>query len=176
MKLPSEVLNRNFELSDAPVEAVVEQMQSSEKNLAITTHAVIVGNIGLLLPQNEVSELAKNLSVCRLPNTPTWFNGVTSIRGNMIPVFDVHELFGVKGRGKDRKMIVVGIGETAAAFWIDEMPTMVMVTSDDMMSNIPPLPQIIKDFSRNYYLKDDQTWIDWDVNQFFNNVGSRLLM
>ena len=176
MKLPSEVLNRNFELADAPVEAVVEQKQSSEKYLAITTHAVRVGNIGLLLPQNEVSELAETLSVCRLPNTPTWFNGVTSIRGNMIPVFDVHELFGVEGRGKDRKMIVVGIGETAAAFWIDEMPTMVMVTSDDMMSNIPPLPQIIKDFSRNYYLKDDQTWIDWDVNQFFNNVGSRLLM
>ncbi len=176
MKLPSEVLNRNFELTDAPVEAVVEQVQSSEKYLAITTHAVMVGNIGLLLPKNEVSELAENLSVCRLPNTPTWFSGVTSIRGNMIPVFDVHELFGVKGRGKDRKMIVVGIGETTAAFWIDEMPAMVMVTSDDMMSNIPPLPQIIKDFSRNYYLKDDQTWIDWDVNQFFNNVGSRLLM
>jgi chemotaxis signal transduction protein len=176
VKLPSEVLNRNFELADAPVEAVVEQKQSSEKYLAITTHAVKVGNIGLLLPQNEVSELAETLSVCRLPNTPTWFNGVTSIRGNMIPVFDVHELFGVEGRGKDRKMIVVGTGETAAAFWIDEMPTMVMVTSDDMMSNIPPLPQIIKDFSRNYYLKDDQTWIDWDVNQFFNNVGNRLLM
>jgi len=176
VKLPSEVLNRNFELADAPVEAVVEQKQSSEKYLAITTHAVRVGNIGLLLPQNEVSELAETLSVCRLPNTPTWFNGVTSVRGNMIPVFDVHELFGVEGRGKDRKMIVVGIGETAAAFWIDEMPTMVMVTSDDMMSNIPPLPQIIKDFSRNYYLKDDQTWIDWDVNQFFNNIGNRLLM
>jgi len=163
-------------MADVPVEAVVEQVQSSEKFLTITTHAVMVGNIGLLLPQNEVSELAENLSVCRLPNTPTWFNGVTSIRGNMIPVFDVHELFGVKGRDKDRKMIVVGIGETAAAFWIDEMPAMVMVTSDDMMSNVPPLPQIIKDFSRNYYLKDDQTWIDWDVNQFFNNVGSRLLM
>jgi len=176
VKLPSEVLNRKFELADAPVEAVVEQVQSSEKILAITTHAVMVGNIGLLLPQNEVSELAENLSVCRLPNTQTWFNGVTSIRGNMIPVFDVHELFGVKGRGKDRKMIVVGIGETAAAFWIDEMPTMVMVTSDDMMSGTPPLPQIIKDFSRNYYLKDEQTWIDWDVNQFFSSIGSRLLM
>jgi chemotaxis signal transduction protein len=176
VKFPSEVLNRKFELADAPVEALVEQVQSAGKFLAITTHAVMVGNIGLLLPQNEVSELAENLSVCRLPNTPTWFNGVTSVRGNMIPVFDVHELFGVKGRGKDRNMIVVGIGETAAAFWIDEMPAMVMVTSDDMMSNIPPLPQIIKDFSRNYYLKDDQTWIDWDVNQFFNNVGSRLLM
>lgn len=176
MKVPSEVLNRKFKLADAPVKAVDDQMPSSEKFHAITTHAVMVGNIGLLLPQNEVSELAENLSVCRLPNTPTWFNGVTSVRGNMIPVFDVHELFGVEGRGKDRKMIIVGIGEMAAAFWVDAMPLMVMVTSDDKMNSIPPLPKMIKDYSRGYYLKDDQTWVDWDVQQFFSNVGSRLLM
>lgn len=176
MKLPSEVLNRKFELADAPVDAAAGHVQSSGKLQAITTHAVMVGNIGLLLPQNEVSELAENLSVCRLPNTPTWFNGVTSIRGNMIPVFDVHELFGVEGKGKGRKMIIVGSGETAAAFWIDAMPLMIKVSSDDMMNSSPPLPQIIRECSRRCYLKDDQTWIDWDVKQFFHNVGSRLLM
>ena len=175
MKFPSEVLNRKFELPDAPVRAASEQVLPSENFYAITTHAVMVGNIGLLLPSNEVSELVENLSVCRLPNTPTWFNGVTSVRGNMIPVFDVHELFAVEGKGKDRMIIIVGSGETAIAFWIDEIPSMVMVTSDDRMSSSPPLPQLIKNHSRSYYFKDDHTWIDWDVKQFFSDVGSRLL-
>ena len=175
MKLPSEVLNRKFELAESTAEAMVTQAQSSEKNRIINTHAVMVGNIGLLLPQNEVSELAENLSVCRLPNTPTWFNGVTSVRGNMIPVFDVHELFGVEGKGKHRKMIIVGTGETAAAFWIDAMPLMVKVSRDVLMNSTPPLPQMIKDYARGYYLKDGHTWIDWDVKQFFGSVGSRLL-
>ena len=174
MKLPSEVLKRKFELADVPLETGVEQLQSPDRFQAITSHAVMVGNIGLLLPQNEVSELAEYLSVCRLPNTPTWFSGVTSVRGNMIPVFDVHELLGVGSKGKDRKMIVVGRGETAAAFWVDGMPMMVMVSSDDLMNGAPPLPQMIKDFARSYYLKGDQTWIDWDVNQFFSSVGNRL--
>ena len=173
MNLPSEVLNRKFVLPEAP-EPVAEQEQSGESFRVITTHAVLVGNIGLLLPSNEVSELVENLSVCRLPNTPNWFNGVTSVRGNMIPVFDLHELFGVNGKGKLRKLIVVGNGETATAFWVDEMPNMVMVTSDDTMTSRPPLPQMIKDHARTYFLKNDQIWIDWDVEAFFRDVGKGL--
>ena len=168
MKLPSEVLNRAFVLDDEPE---LEQEQSGQKFQVITTHAVRVGNIGLLLPSNEESELVENLSVCRLPSTPTWFNGVTSLRGNMIPVFDIHELLGFEGKGKERKQIIVGVTETAAAFWVDEMPRMVMVTSDDSTRSSLPLPQLIKDHSRNFFLKEDQIWIDWDVNSFFSALG-----
>lgn len=171
MKLPSEALNRTFVLDDEPE---LEQEQSGQEFQVITTHAVRVGNIGLLLPSNEESELVENLSVCRLPNTPTWFNGVTSLRGNMIPVFDIHELLGFEAKGKERKLIIVGVTKTAAAFWVDEMPRMVMVTSDDTTRSSLPLPQLIKDHSRNFFLKEDQIWIDWDVNSFFSALGKLL--
>jgi twitching motility protein PilI len=171
MKLPSEALNREFVLGDEPV---LEQSQPEQEYQVITTHAVRVGNIGLLLPSNEESELIENLPVCRLPNTPTWFNGVISLRGNMIPVFDVHELLGFEGKGKERKLIIVGVTETAAAFWVDEMPRMVMVTSDDSTRSSLPLPQLIKDHSRNYFLKDEQIWIGWDVKAFFTALGNLL--
>lgn len=171
MNLPSEIFDRKFVLPDEPA---MEQEQAAEKFQAITTHTVLVGNIGLLMPPTSVSELVENQSVCRLPNTPEWFNGVTSVRGNMIPVFDLHELFGVEGKGKLRKMIVVGKSKTATAFWIDEMPRMVMVTSDDVMNNRPPLPKLVKEHAREFFLKDDQIWIDWDVEAFFNDVGQLL--
>ena len=171
MKLPSEALNRTFVLDGEPE---LEQEQSGQEFQVITTHAVRVGNIGLLLPSNEESELVENLSVCRLPNTPTWFNGVTSLRGNMIPVFDIHELLGFEAKGKERKLIIVGVTKTAAAFWVDEMPRMVMVTSDDTTRSSLPLPQLIKDHSRNFFLKEDQIWIDWDVNSFFSALGKLL--
>ncbi len=171
MKLPSEVLNRTFVLED---KSVVEQVQVAGQFQAVTTHAVVVGNIGLLLPQNQVSELVENLSVCRLPNTPSWFEGIASIRGNMIPVFDLHELLGVPGKAKSRKIITIDSGETAAAFWVDEMPRIVMVTSDDIMQRRPPLPQLIGDHARNFYLKDDQIWLDWDEKSFFTALGNLL--
>ena len=171
MNLPSEVLNREFVLQDEPPP---EQEQPREKDQVITTHAVLVGNIGLLLPQNEVSELIDKKDVCRLPNTPPWFSGVTSVRGNMIPVFDLHELLGVEGIVKDRKMIVVGSGDIASAFWVDEMPCMVMVTSDDSLSSASPLPPLLRNHASGHYFKDEQIWTAWDIQDFFTDLGNRL--
>ena len=171
MKLPSETLNRQFVLEDEPA---VVQDTSEQKFKVITTHAVRVGDIGLLLPPNEESELVENLSVCRLPNTPTWFNGVTSLRGNMIPVFDIHELLGFEAKGQERRMVIVGITDKAAAFWVDEMPRLVMVTGDDTMESSLPLPQLMKDHARSFFLKDEQIWIDWDAQGFFAAAGNLL--
>ncbi|MDH5353395.1 MAG: chemotaxis protein CheW [Gammaproteobacteria bacterium] len=171
MNLPSEVLNREFVLEDTPA---VEQAQAAEKFQVITTHGVVLGNIGLLMPADRVSELIENLSICCLPNTPLWFQGIASVRGNMIPVFDLHELLGIPvlGKGQGRKIITIDSGEAAAAFWVDDMPRLVMVTSDDRMDNVPPLPPLISDNSRSYYLKDGQIWIDWDVESFFTALGN----
>ena len=171
MKLPSETLNREFVLEDEPT---LGEDNSEQKFQIITTHGVRIGNIGLLLPSNEESELVENLSVCRLPNTPSWFNGVTSLRGNMIPVFDVHELLGFESKGQERRMVIVGVTDMAAALWVDEMPRLIMVTSDDTMNSDPPLPQLMKDHAHRFFLKDDQVWIDWDAQGFFTAMGNLL--
>jgi len=172
MMLPSEALNRQFLLPDALANEQVQTVESSFQ--VITSHAVRVGNIGLLLPSRETSELVENMAICRLPNTPSWFNGITSLRGNMIPVFDLHELFGIENRDRQAKMIIVGSAQSAAAFWIDEIPRMIMVTSDDSINGSLPLPPLIKDHSRSFYLKEDQIWIDWSVENFFSALGKLL--
>lgn len=169
--LPSEALNREFVVPDAPE---TEHKEMFFESRDITAHGVLVGNIGLLLPRREVSELVDNLAVCQLPNTSTWFNGVASVRGNMIPVFDMHLLFDIAVQTRRRRMIIVGENETAVAFWVDEMPRMVALTADDSMTSVPPIPPLIRDHSRKYYLKDGQIWVDWDVQAFFTTLGNLL--
>ncbi len=168
---PSEALDREFILADVPTP---EQEAANGKDQGITTHAVLVGNIGLLLPRGEVSELVENQAICQLPNTSTWFNGVTSVRGNMIPVFDLHALFDISHEGKGRRMIVVDETERAVAFWVDEMPRMISLVSDDAMSSAPPIPSLIRDHSHCFFLKDGQIWVDWDVREFFTTLGDLL--
>jgi len=169
--LPSEALNREFIVPDA-AEAPRDDEMFEARN--ITSHGVLVGNIGLLLPRREVSELVNDLAVCQVPNTSSWFNGVASIRGNMIPVFDMHLLFDIAVESKRRRMIIVGEDETAVAFWVDEMPRMVALTTEDAMTSVPPIPPLIRDHSRRYYLKDGQIWVDWDVKAFFTTLGNLL--
>jgi twitching motility protein PilI len=169
--LPSEALNREFIIPDTPESEHRETLFDSGD---ITAHGVLVGNIGLLLPRREVSELVDNLAICQLPNTSTWFDGVTSVRGNMIPVFDLHLLFDIAPESQRRRMIIVGENETAVAFWVDEMPRMVTLTADDSMTSVPPIPPMIRDHCRKYYLKDGQIWVDWDVRAFFTTLGNLL--
>ena len=95
MITPSEALNREFVLDD---QSVLQAGPESDV-ISVTTHAVVIGDVGLLLPSDEVSELVERSPVCKLPNTPTWFSGVISLRGNITPVFDLHFLFALSRRG-----------------------------------------------------------------------------
>jgi len=168
--LPSEALTREFVLDNA---AQVRQRASADTD-KVTSHGVLVGNIGLLLPRREICELVNNLAICRMPNTSNWFNGVTSLRGNMIPLFDLHALFDIAQQDVKRRTIIVGEGDTAVGFWVDGMPRMIALTAEDGMTSKPPIPQLIRDHARKFFLKDGQIWVDWDVQSFFTALG-RLL-
>lgn len=169
--LPSEALNREFDLVNA---SLAELGAPTEQNQSVTTHSVLIGNIGLLLPDDEVSELVEKMDVCRLPNTSAWFNGVTNVRGSMIPVFDLHELFAIDYERLQRRLIVVGESENAVAFWVDDFPQLITLTSEDKMGSTPPIPSLIKEYAREYYLRDDQIWVDWNIESFFTTLGKML--
>lgn len=171
LMLPSEALKRKFELPDGLLPG--QPMPQQDAGL-ISTHAVLVGNIGLLLPSDAISELIEHATVCRLPNTSTWFSGITSVRGNMIPVFDLHELFDIACGQVKRRMIVVGENETAIAFWVDDFPQIVTLAAENAMTGEPPIPALIRDHSRQFFLDQDQIWVDWNIETFVTTLGEML--
>jgi twitching motility protein PilI len=171
LMLPSEALKRSFDLPDGLLPGQPAPQQEAGQ---ISMHAVLIGNIGLLLPDDALSELVDHGAVCRLPNTSTWFSGITSVRGNMIPVFDLHELFDIDYGQLKRRMIVVGENEKAVAFWVDDFPRIVTLAVEDGMSGAPPIPALIRDHSRQYYFKEGQVWVDWNIETFVTTLGEML--
>ena len=140
----------------------------------LQVHTVLIGNIGLVLPKHEVSELIERPAVCRLPNTLPWFDGVISVRGSMIPVFDLHVLFELEPPAGKRRLIVVGQNETAAAFWVDDFPRLLVLLDEDVTTSEPPLPSLIREHARQFYLKDEQAWVEWDAQALFTALGENL--
>ena len=137
-------------------------------------HAVLVGSIGLLLPADEISELVERARVCRLPNTSTWFSGITSVRGSMIPVFDLHELFDIAFERKQRRLIVVGEHEKAVAFWVDGFPSIVSLGDDEQESSAPGIPSLIREHAREYFIKDGQAWVDCNIEGLVTTLGEMI--
>ncbi len=168
LKLDGEALGQ-FQLPDELLPG-----QEADADAGISRHAVLVGNIGLLLPGDEISEVVERARVCRLPNTSTWFSGITSVRGSMIPVFDLHELFDMTFEPKQRRLIVVGEHEKAVAFWVDGFPRIVTLDDDDLDSAVLAIPSLIRDNAREYYSKDGQIWVDWNVEAFVTTLGEMI--
>ena len=140
----------------------------------LQVHTVLIGNIGLVLPKHQVSELVDRPSLCRLPNTLSWFDGVISVRGSMIPVFDLHVLFSIEAPEGKRRLIVVGQNETAAAFWVDDFPRLLVLRDEDQTTTEPPLPSLIRTHASRFYQKEEQAWVEWDVQAFFTALGEKL--
>ncbi len=169
--LPGETLNQDLESGG---DLLFDLGGAIEDDQGLHRHTVLIGKIGLVLPANEVSELIEKAAVCPLPNTQSWFDGVTSIRGNMIPVFDLHELFAIEEPAAGRRLIVVGENETAAAFWVDDFPRLLAFSDEDVTSTEPPIPLLLRQHARQYFRKDGQTWAEWDFKSFFAALGEQL--
>ncbi|MBT8434560.1 MAG: chemotaxis protein CheW [Gammaproteobacteria bacterium] len=168
---PGEAPKQGLEVGD---DLLFDLESALEEDQGLQRHTVLVGDIGLVLPVDEVSELIEKVAVCQLPNTQAWFNGVTSIRGNMIPVFDLHELFSIEPPTASRRLIVVGQNETAAAFWVDDFPRLLVFAEEEITTNEPSIPSLLRKHARQYFLQDGKTWVEWDFKSFFATLGEQL--
>lgn len=167
--LPEEAPNQGL----APDGEFLFDPETLEEEQGLPRHTVQVGNIGLVLPHDEVSELIEKATVCGLPNTRPWFDGIASIRGNMVPVFDLHTLFSIE-RPARRRLIVVGENRTAAAFWVDTFPRLLVFADEDLTTAEPPVPSLIREHARRYFLQDGQAWVEWDCKSFFAALGEKV--
>ena len=136
-----------------------------------------IGNIGLLIAEHATSELREIEQICEIPNTANWLLGLINLRGNLVPVFDLHTLMGF-AKPADKKvkpmLLILGQGEAAGAIATYELPIHIALVDDDKLLNLPPLPSAIKAFASQAYEKDGQVWFNFDHLGFFESLAARV--
>lgn len=177
--LPSQVLNHPFILDDSDQHdsAIVDTDVSG----SFWTHGFSVAGLGLLLPEGTVGEVFDNLPLCRLPNTSEWLHAMASQRGNVVPIYDLAKVFGLKlspeintQEQSIRKYFLIGQREKTIGILIDEMPTRIFLGNENRLSSTPPLPAILQPFVNACYQAEHRIWVDWDVDNFFLTVGDQV--
>ncbi|OQW95744.1 MAG: hypothetical protein BWK79_01365 [Beggiatoa sp. IS2] len=171
---PSEALNRPFTRQ-------ADDFTIHEFHAEVTRRLGFrIGNIGLLIAPRATSELTELLSVCPIPNTASWLCGLINLRGNLVPVFDLHKLLdldsdesGVKAVKKPM-LLILGQGETAGAIKIDNLPIHINLTLGDSLESLPPLPDALKPYATSGYEKNDDIWFNFDHFGFFHSLSSKI--
>jgi len=134
-----------------------------------------IGTFGLLIGEYAISELREMVEICSIPNTASWLLGLINLRGNLVPVFDLHMLLNLERVNKKKEMLLVlGEGEEAGAIVIDELPQHITLGESDRLQAIPPLPDSIKVYMSNGHEKEGQTWFNFDHFGFFQSLAKKV--
>lgn len=109
----------------------------------------------------QVHSLGK---ICTLPGTPRWLSGVTNIRGQLLPVFDVQQFIGDADTESHNEsyILVFGKGSKSAAILISELPKQRSFSNKHYLTSLPPIPTGIQDLIQGAYTENNNIWLDLD--------------
>ena len=159
---------------DTPDEQSRESHARVEQTTVTRRHGLRINNIGLLLPENSMSEISDDLPLCRLPNTPNWLCGMTNLRGNILPIFDLGMLLNIeREREAQAKQLYARIEDEWVGMVCDGLPERVILESNNKLDILPPLPDTLQPFVFAAY-QQEKIWLDWDIKAFFSWVAEQM--
>ena len=133
-----------------------------------------LSQLHLLIKPGTHSEVAMQTNICSIPNVPSWFLGVINLRGNVIPVFDVHRLLQMDNRRRERQtVLLLDQGSDTVALSIDGLPQSVVL--DHKLRDMPPLPEVLEAHIPAAYAKENTIWLDFDHQSFFTQLGKHVM-
>jgi len=171
LMLPSEALNQPFVGAGKAVSPADDRSEITNKS--VSYHAFRISDIGMLIPQQTISEVTNELDYCHLPNTNSVLYGMGNLRGNIIPIFDLHELFGISiGDNDNRNILILGRGDDAVALMISELPKRISISQDNRLQNMPPIPETLRTYTKGCY-QEDGIWLDID-HGFYSSLSEHV--
>lgn len=116
---------------------------SAERDLAeLQLVSFEVGGEEFGLDIVRVQEIIRMQPITRVPNSPSFVEGVINLRGKVIPILSLRKRFGLEGRAADRETRIV-IGEVAGAvlgFVVDRVCEVLRIAA----GAIEPTPRLTK--------------------------------
>ena len=163
---PSAALTR-FQLSDSKL------TMGSPVELKQVRYGVRVGSLRILLPAETVTEVVDSPKIFPVPNTVSWFKGLINLRGNLVPVFDLRELFETTADPRQRQMIlIIDKGENALGVAIDGLP--LPAPNSAPLDEQPPLPKALENFTGSVFRHEQILWLDVDVPKLVASLAKKI--
>lgn len=131
-----------------------------------------IGNLGFLVTTSLYCEVLDKVAVNPLPNVHPWVTGILNLRGNFVPVFDLHHV--LKESTTDhqkRRLFAIDRGERAVAVWIDNFPEIKDKAAFTSNAEVPLLPPVVQRSVRYCYGEGNQIWLDIKFDELFSALG-----
>ena len=150
--------------------AIPEQQQGEDAEDIIQMVGFIVANelfgVNILM----VQEIIKDTEITAIPDAPDFVVGVINLRGNIIPILDLHKrlkLAAVKpAQSEETWILILNIGGRVTGFVVDRVTRVIKVQANQ----IKPPPELVvqgldSDYIRGVCKQDQQLLAILDFNR-----------
>jgi purine-binding chemotaxis protein CheW len=136
--------NKGAEASDGEGQAQRQRLQRSGMQIVLFKLADIHYGVDVA----QVQGVVEVENITQVPNAPSYIEGVTNLRGEVIPIIDLRRKFNMPERdsSEDYKMIVVRHGKDAVGVTVDTV-MVVMDLAADVIDEIPGIVAGVDDDS-----------------------------
>jgi purine-binding chemotaxis protein CheW len=88
-----------------------------------------------------VESIIKMQPITVVPHAPAFVEGVTNLRGKVLPVIDLHKRFGLAedGAAKDQRIVVVSVGNSEVGMVVDGVSEVLRIPGEAIE---PPPPMV----------------------------------
>ena len=99
----------------------------------------------------KVKEVIKIKDITKLPKAPVFVKGVINLRGDIIPVIDLREKFGIEEKeyGDSTRIIVAEVDNRSIGMVVDSVSHVIRIAQDQ----IEPPPEMAGGLSREFLFK-----------------------
>lgn len=123
--------------------------QNGDEEVQLVTFNIGEEEYGIHI--TKIQEINRLDEVTHLPRSPYFVEGVTNLRGNVIPVLNVRKLFGLPEKENDdrTRIIIVDIGGRKTGLCVDQVDEVLRLSK----SNIEPAPAIVSSSDGNRFME-----------------------
>lgn len=146
-----------------------ERMQLVSFNLADEEYGVEV---------LRVREIIRMPNITRVPNTPTFVEGVINLRGKVIPIISLRKRFNLDSADIDgrTRIMVMELGSELTGFVVDSVAEVIRISAGE----IQPAPPVIAGGIEQEYLagvvnREDRLLVLLDLNRLLSHEERKLL-
>jgi purine-binding chemotaxis protein CheW len=96
----------------------------------------------------EIKEIVRMQAITAVPRTPSWLKGIVTLRGVIVPIFDLRNRLGLAevAHGPDTRIVVVYRGDEFAGLIVDSITQVIRLPA----AAIEPPPQTVGSVEAEY--------------------------
>ncbi|MEX1033848.1 MAG: chemotaxis protein CheW [Cellvibrionaceae bacterium] len=125
----------------------------------------------LLVPQGTYCELLTQYRLARFPNAPAHLLGLTNVRGNLIPVYQLEPLLALASERTPYALIIGNLPD-AAALAIAHKPVQLDLAELTSSDDVRDFPGLLQSAVTATYVDSNGSWSTFDHEQLFSMLAS----